>query len=341
MKKVTTIGIDLAKSVFQIHGADAKGRPVFSRRLRRAQVLSFFANRQPCIVGMEACSGAHYWARELLALGHDVRLMPPHYVKPYVKRNKTDAADAEAIAEAVMRPTMRFVPVKSPDQQAVLILHRTRDLLVRQRTQLVNALRAHLAEFGHVIPQGIQNARKLMTLVAEAGGDALPGVAKDVLAALVEQLRETMARIEALEKRLGLWHRSNEVSKRLATIPGIGPITATALIATVGDPAHFKSGRQFAAWIGLTPRERSSGGKQNLGRITRRGDAYLRRLLVHGSRAVVRWRRRKPHDSDPWLGKLMERRHPNVATVAQANKTARIAWAVMIREDVYRPRRAA
>lgn len=341
MKEVATIGIDLAKTVFHIHGADAKGRPVFSRRLRRAQVLSFFVNLQPCVVGMEACSGAHYWARELLALGHDVRLMPPHYVKPYVKRNKTDAADAEAIAEAVMRPTMRFVPVKSPDQQAVLILHRARDLLVRQRTQLVNALRAHLAEFGHVIPQGIQNARKLMTLVAEAEGDALPDVAREVLNVLVEHLRETMARIEALEKRLGLWHRSNAVSKRLATIPGIGPITATALIATVGDPAHFKSGRQFAAWIGLTPRERSSGGKQKLGRITRRGDAYLRRLLVHGSRAVVRWRRRKPNDSDPWLGKLMERRHPNVATVAQANKTARIAWAVMTREDVYRPRRAA
>lgn len=341
MKEVATIGIDLAKTVFQIHGADAKGRPVFSRRLRRTQVLSFFANLPPCLIGLEACSGAHYWARELLALGHDVRLMPPHYVKPYVKRNKTDAADAEAIAEAVTRPTMRFVPVKSPDQQAVLILHRARDLLVRQRTQLVNALRAHLAEFGQVIPQGIQNARKLMTLVAEAEDNSLPDVARDVLTALVEQLRETMARIEILEKRLERWHRSNEVSKRLATIPGIGPITATALIATVGDPAHFKSGRQFAAWIGLTPRERSSGGKQKLGRITRRGDAYLRRLLVHGSRAVVRWRRRKPRDSDPWLNKLMERRHANVATVAQANRTARIAWAVMTREEVYRPRTVA
>jgi transposase len=332
--QVTMIGLDLAKNVFQVHGVDAHERPVLRKRLSRTKVAEFFAQLPPCRVGMEACPGAHWWARQLLQLGHDVKLMPPQYVRPYVKRNKNDAADAEAICEALTRPSMRFVPVKSLDQQAALLLHRTRDLLVAQRTQLVNALRGHLAELGVVAAKGIGRVRELVTLLAEANDDRVPPLAREVLMTVVVQLREVEQKITELERQLLGWHRTNEVSRRLATIPGVGPITATALVATVGDPAYFRSGRQLAAWLGLVPRQRSSGGKEWLGGISKRGDGYLRRLLVHGARTVVRWQKvRDP--ASAWLGNLLTRRPVNVATVALANKNARIAWALMIRDETF------
>lgn len=265
---VTTIGLDIAKNVFQVHGADAKGRVIFKKRLSRSKVLSFFANLPSCLIGMEACAGAHYWARELQALGHEIRLMPPQYVKAYVKRNKHDQADAEAICEAVTRPTMRFVAIKSTDQQSVLMLHRSRELLVRQRTMLANALRGPLSEFGIVVAKGIQNVQKLVAIVGDYGDNRLPDVAREVLASVIEQLRHTTRKIDELEKRLHSWHRSNEVSQRLATTPGIGP--ATAMVATVGDPRHFTSGRQFAAWLGITPGENSTGGKSRPGKMRAR-----------------------------------------------------------------------
>ena len=268
--QVTTIGLDLAKSVFQVHGTDSRGRVVLRKRLTRGKLLEFFANLPACLVGMEACGGAHHWARELRALGHEVRLMPPQYVKPYVKRNKHDRADAEAICEAMRRPNMRFVAIKSTDQQSVLMLHRTRELLVRQRTMLANALRGHLSEFGIVVAKGIQNVKKLSAIVGDHDDRRLPDVARSALVLMLEQLGDTTRKIGELEKRLDGWHRQNEASQRLATMPGIGPLTATALIATVGDPGHFKSGRQFAAWLGLTPREYSTGGKACPGRISKR-----------------------------------------------------------------------
>lgn len=331
--QVMMIGLDLAKNVFQVHGVDARERPVLRKRLSRAKVLEFFAQLPPCRVGMEACPGAHWWARQLLQLGHDVSLMPPQYVRPYVKRNKNDAADAEAICEALTRPSMRFVPVKSLEQQAALLLHRTRNLLVAQRTQLVNALRGHLAEFGVVAAKGLGRVRDLVALLAEANDDRVPPLAREVLSTVVTQLREVTQKITELERQLLRWHRTNEVSQRLATIPGVGPITATALVATVGDPAYFRSGRQFAAWLGLVPRQRSSGGKEWLGGISKRGDGYVRRLLVHGARTVVRWQKR--YAKSVWLGDLLVRRPVNVATVALANKNARIAWALMRRNETY------
>jgi transposase len=292
MAEISIIGLDLAKSVFQVHAADASGAVVFRKRLRRSQVLPFFSAQPPCTVAMEACGSAHHWAREMSKLGHYVRLIPPAYVKPFVKRQKSDAADAEAICEALTRPSMRFVPVKNLEQQSALLLHRTRDLLVAQRTQLANALRGHLAELGVVTAKGIGRVRELVTLLAEANDDRVPPLAREVLMTVVVQLREVEQKITELERQLLGWHRTNEVSRRLATIAGVGPITATALVATVGDPAYFRSGRQFAAWLGLVPRQRSSGGKEWLGGISKRGDGYLRRLLVHGGRTVVRWQKR-------------------------------------------------
>ena len=335
--QVTTIGLDLAKNILQVHGVDARGRAVVKRRLRRGEVLAFCANLPPCLVGIESCGGAHWWAREIEALGHQVRLMPAHYVRPYVKRNKNDAADAEAICEAVTRPTMRFVPIKSAEQQAVLLLHRTRELLVRQRTGLINALRGHVAEFGIVVAQGAHNVVKLIAAIADQDGKRLPPLATDVLRLLVEQLRATEGQLGELERHLLAWHRANEVSQRLATVPGVGPITATAIAATVGDPAHFRSARQFAAWLGLVPRQHSSGGRERLGRISKRGDGYLRRLLIHGARTVLRWRRRGVGlAASPWLAGLLERRPVNVTTVALANKNARILWAMMMRGESFR-----
>jgi transposase len=335
--QVTTIGLDLAKSIFQVHGVDATGRPVLRRRLRRGEVLGFFAKLSPCLVGLEACAGAHWWAREIGAFGHEVRLMPARYVRPYVKRNKNDAADAEAICEALTRPSMRFVPIKGVEQQSVLLLHRARELLVRQRTMLINALRGHLAEFGMVVAVGAGKVRELIAIVADPDDGRVPPLARAALGHLVEHLRSIEDKLAELERDLLAWHRANAVSQRLATVPGIGPITATAITATVGDPAYFRSARHFAAWLGLVPGQHSSGGKERLGRISKRGDSYLRKLLIHGARTVMRWRRRGIGlTGSPWLAGLLERRPVNVTTVALANKNARILWAMMMRGESFR-----
>src|SRR6185312_9216442 len=289
---IKVIGLDIAKSVLQVHGVDEGGQTVLRRKLRRCDVLKLFAGIEPALVGIEACHTGHYWAREIAALGHDVRMMPTQFVKPYVKSQKNDAADAEAICEAVQRPTMRFVPVKSENQQAALMLHRTRDLLVRQRSSLISSIRAHFAEFGIVVGQGIRNVERLLALLGAEGDNRLPALAAEMLGILAEQLREIAARVREVEIKLLAWHRANPASRRLESIPGIGPITASAIVATVGDPRQFKSGRQFAAWLGLVPQQRSSGGKERLGGISKRGDGYIRRLLVHGARAIVGWQKR-------------------------------------------------
>jgi transposase len=333
MEQVSTIGLDLAKNVFQVHGLGAAGDVLVRKQLRRADVLKFFAGLPPCLVGMEACATAHHWARELGKLGHTVRLMPPTYVKPYVKRGKTDVADAEAIAEAVTRPTMRFVAVKTVDQQAVLMLHRVRDLLVRQRTMLVNAFRGHLAEFGIVTARGPGGVTAAIAALHEAR-DSLPEPARVALHGLVEQLRMVRDEIAKVEKRIVAWHRACDASRRLATIPGIGPITASAIAATVPDATLFQSGRQFAAWLGLTPRTHGSGGKERLGGICKRGDGYIRRLLVTGATSVIRLAR-QDNASKIWAARLLERKPARLVSVALANKTARIAWAVLARNQSY------
>ena len=337
---ITTIGFDLAKTVFQVHGADGEGRVVLRRKLRRGKVLAFFAGLPSCLVGMEACASAHYWAREIQALGHEVRLIPPQYVRPFVKTNKNDAADAEAICEAVTRPTMRFAPAKSAEQQSVLMLHRARELLVRQRTMVINALRGHCAELGLIVAQGASRVEELVAIIEDPGDERLPPLAREALGSLVEQLCSAQARIKQLEATLMAWHRSNPASRRLATIPGVGVITATALVATIGDGAQFRSGRQLSAWLGLVPRQHSSGGKDRLGRISKRGDGYIRRLLVHGARSVLRWRRAKPGTRPGWSDQLLARRPTNVVLVAMANKTARVAWALLRYERIYRPTHA-
>jgi transposase len=335
--QITTIGLDLAKNLFQVHAVDGDGQVVLRRRLARAELVPFFARLAPCRIGVEACSTAHYWARQLIALGHEVRLMPAAYVKPYVKRGKNDAADAEAICEAVTRPTMRFVPVKSAEAQSVLMVHRTRDLLVRQRTMLVNALRGHLAELGIVAAQGIAKVTQLAAIVFDEADGRLPTFARQALQALVHQIRDVQARIATLEAELVAWCRRDDASRRLATIPGVGPITATAMAATVTDPSCFSSGRQLAAWLGLVPRQNSSGGKQRLGGISKQGDRYLRRLLVVGARTVIRYARSQAPVGVPWIVALLGRRPALVAAVALANKMARIAWAILARGEVYRP----
>jgi transposase len=326
------IGLDLAKSVFQVHGVDAHGKAVVAKRLRRDAVLAFFANLPPCVVGMEACAGSHFRAREIARLGHTVRLMAPQYVKPYVKRQKNDRADAEAICEAVQRPSLRFVPVKTKQQQGTLAIHRVRETLVAQKTQLINALRAHLAEFGIIAPQGAGKVSQLTAVLADLEDTRVPALARSALQGLVDQLHDTERRVEELDARLVRQARENEVCQRLTTIPGIGPITATALTATIGDATVFESGRHLAAWLGLAPRQHSSGGRERLGGISKAGDGYLRRLLVHGARAVMRWQGK----TSPWLAGLLKRRPFNVAVVALANKLARIAWAVMARGEDYR-----
>jgi transposase len=338
MSEITTIGLDLAKNVFQVHGIDAAGNVLVRKRLRRSQVLGFFAELSRCLIGMEACATAHHWARELQLLGHEVRLMPPHYVKAYVKRNKNDAADAEAICEAVKRPTMRFVSVKTIEQQSALMMHRARDLLVRQRTMLVNALRGHMAEFGLIGAQGLHNVAALVALIRN-GDERVPSIARQVLPVIADQIDEVEVNVAELEAQILAWHKNNPVSQRLATIPGIGPIIATAIAATVPDPGVFRSGREFAAWLGLVPRQNSTGGKPRLGGISKRGDSYLRRILVNGAHAVLFWS--KTAKTDPWLTSLRARKHRLVVAVALANKTARIAWAVMSKGEIYRTVAAA
>lgn len=334
MVEIVTVGLDIAKSVFQVHGVDAGGGVVIRRQLRRAQVLSFFANLPECLIGIEACATAHYWARELGALGHQVKLIPPSYVKPYVKRQKNDAADAEAICEAVTRPTMRFVEVKRPEQQSVMVLHRVRLTLMRQRIQLSNTIRGHMAEFGLVAPIGREGLQKLIRLVEERD-PRVPDEARVCLEFLAAQLQLVNLQILETDRRIRTSARSTEVGRRLMSIPGVGPLLASALVATVADPKAFKSGRNLAAWIGLVPKQNSSGGKDRLGGITKQGDRYLRQLLVVGALAVVRYAER--HGTRrPWLVQLLAKRPTKVATVALANKIARIAWAVMTRGESYR-----
>ena len=338
--EISTIGLDLAKRVFQVHGIDGAGNVVVRKALRRAQVLPFFTKLEPCLIGIEACGTSHYWARELIALGHEVRLMPPAYVKPYVKRGKTDAGDAEAICEAVTRPTMRFVAVKSREQQAALSMHRARDLLVRQRTQLVNMMRGLLAEFGIDIPEGLERALLMARQVVDGEIPDVPAEAARIVDMLSQQALDTHARLREIDRALIAIQRSNDIARRLATIPGIGPVGATALAAAVTDPGQFRSGRQFAAWLGLTPLQNSSGGRERLGRITKMGDKYLRKLLVVGATSLVRRARHKPETADPHLVGLLTRKPVRIATVAMANKMARIAWAIMTRGETYQARHA-
>ena len=334
--EITTIGLDLAKSIFQVHGVDATGQVVVRRSLRRAQMVPFFAKLPSCLIGMEACGTSHHRARELIKLGHEVRLMPPAYVKPYVKRGKTDATDAEAVCEAVRRPTMRFVPVKSSEQQAALSMHRTRDLLVKQRTQLVNMIRGLLAEFGITIPKGLGRALLMARRIVDGEAPDVPIEAAKIVGTLSQQALDIHVRLRQIDRDLLVWQRGNDVAWRLMTIPGIGPVGATALASSVTDPHQFRSGRQFAAWLGLTPRQRSSGGKERLGRITKMGDKYLRKLLIVGMTSLVRRARYNPQTIDPRLVNLLARKPTRVATVAMANKTARIIWAVMTHGDTYR-----
>jgi transposase len=334
--EISTIGLDLAKNVFQIHGISATGEVVVRKTLRRSQMLPFFEKLPPCLVGAEACGTSHHWARELTKLGHEVRLMPAMYVKAYVKRGKNDAADAEAICEAVTRQTMRFVPIKSREQQAALSLHRVRSLLIKQRTQLVNMLRSVLAEMGVAIPVGIVKALQMAREIADGeSGLDLPTEAVNVVAMLAGQLLQLHDQLRRLDLRLAALQRSDDRARRLATIPGIGPIGATALAASVTDPSQFSSGRQFAAWLGLTPRQSSSGGKERLGRITKMGDRYLRQLLVVGATALVRYAKEKPGTVDPRFVALLARKPARVVSVAIANKMARIAWAVMARGGTF------
>jgi transposase len=333
--KITTIGIDLAKNVFQAHGVNEHGKTEKKKQLKRGQVAEFFANLPPCLIGMEACGSAHYWARKLEGFGHTVKLIAPQFVKPYVKTNKNDAADAEAICEAVARPNMRFVPIKNVEQQAVLSLHRVRQGFVKARTAQANQIRGLLGEFGILIPQGITNiAKRVPELIEDASND-LPGSFRLLVQRLMDHLNELDKQLDELEAQIKAWHRESAASCKLEKIPGIGPITASALVASIGNAKNFDDGRQLAAWLGLVPKQHSTGGKSKLLGISKRGDSYLRTLLIHGARSVILSASKKL-DKSRWLRKLMERRNPNVATVALANKNARIVWALLANEREFR-----
>ncbi|MDO9012501.1 MAG: IS110 family transposase [Gallionella sp.] len=334
--KITTVGIDLAKLVFQIHGVDARGKVAVRRQLKRAEMSSYFVNLEPCLIGMEACGSAHFWARKLEGYGHTVKLMAPQFVKPYVKTNKNDVADAEAICEAVSRPNMRFVAIKTIEQQAILSVHRARQGFVKARTAQGNQIRGLLSEFGIIIPMGIRSVMKQIPDILEDGENALPGTMRNLLERLTDNLKEMDRQVKELEAQIQLWHRENALSRKLAEIPGLGPITASAIVATVGDAREFKNGRQLAAWMGLVPRQHSSGGKQTLLGISKRGDTYLRTLMIHGARAVIRFAESRA-EPDGWLRKLMARRNKNVAAVALANKNARIVWALLANDRMFRP----
>jgi transposase len=336
MQTITTIGLDIAKSVFQVHGVEVEGNVIIRRQLRRRYVLTFFQKLPPCLVGIEACASSQHWSRELQALGHTVRLMPPAYVKPYVKRQKNDAADAEAICEAVTRANMRFVETKSPEQQSCLMLHRTRHLFIRQQTSVINAIRAHLAEFGIVAPVGRNGVEALREVIADPNDKRLPEIARACLAALGVQLQTLKAQILNFDRRIMAWHRSNETSKRLDEIPGVGPVLATALVASVADPKAFRSGRDFSAWIGLVPKQHSSGGNDKLGSISKQGDRYLRSLFTAGALAVIRYAKIHGTKHRPWLTALLARRPTKVAAIALANKIARMAWAMMAKGERYK-----
>ena len=335
MKSVATIGLDIAKPVFQVHGVDAAGQVVIRQRLARRRVLAFFVKLAPCLIGIEACSTSHYWARELIARGHEARLMPAQYVKPYVKRGKNDSADAEAICEAVTRPTMRFVAVKTPGQQSGMMLHRVRLMLNRQRTQLSNSIRAHLSEFGIVAPIGRRGIDQLLAIVADESDVRVPPDARLCLQMLAAQLIVVKQQILENDRRVRASARATDLGRRLMEIPGVGPLLASALTATISDPSAFKTGRDLAAWIGLVPKQNSSGGKERLGSISKAGNRYLRQMLVVGAMAVIRYAER--HGTKrPWLVQLMQRRTTKVAAVALANKMARMIWALMTSGERYR-----
>jgi transposase len=337
MSEISIIGLDLAELVFQVHAADDKGRCVLRKQLRRCELLRFFAGLAPCVVAMEACGSAHYWAREIDKLGHEARLLPPAYVKAYVKRGKNDRIDAEAICEAASRPTMRFVPIKSMEQQSLTTLHRCRELLIKNRTMLVNALRAHLAEFGFVAAKGIGKLPDLIKIVSEAPAEALPDMTRAALSGFLEAIALIDAQLDGIERRLQAWRRANAQSKRLETAPGIGLIVATALCALVPDPKLFRNGRHFAAWIGLTPRLDGTGGKTRLGRISKAGDRTLRRLFVLGATSLLKSLANKTTSLALWIQALLARRSRRAVTVALANKLARMAWAIMASGQAYRP----
>ena len=336
MQTVSTIGLDIAKSVFQVHAVDAAGKVIIRRQLKRRYVLTFFEKLPPCLIGIEACASSHHWSRELQALGHTVRLMPPAYVKPYVKRQKNDATDAEAICEAVTRANMRFVETKTADQQSGLILHRTRHLCMRQQTSVINAIRAHLAEFGVVAPVGRNGVEELLRVVADPDDKRVPEVARVCLVALGAQLRRLKDQVLEFDRMIAAWHRSNKMSIRLDECPGVGPVLATALVATVADPKIFRSGRNFSAWIGLVPKQHSSGGKDRLGSISKQGDRYLRSLFVIGALAVIRYAKVHGTRHRPWLTALLARRPAKVAAIALANKIARMVWAMMAKCERYK-----
>ena len=331
MGEVSTVGLDIAKSIFQAHGADGAGGSVFRKKLGRGRVLAFFATLPPCVVAMEACAGAHHWGRELAALGHTIRLIPPAYVKPFVKRQKNDEADAEAICEAAQRPTMRFVPVKSQAQQAAGLVFRARDLIVRQRTQITNAIRGHLAEYGYVAAKGVCYVERLIERI-----DELPDAARPALCGLVQAMRALDQQIAGLDREIALRAKEDEAARRLMTIPGIGPVTAAALVALAPDPHAFRSGRDFAAWLGLTPLQKSTGGKQKLGQITKMGERTLRRLLVIGASAVIKQALIRGAPAGSWLDQMLARKPRMLVAVALANKTARIVWALLARGGIYR-----
>ena len=332
---ITTVGVDLAKIVFQIHGVDARGKVAMRKQLKRSQVIGFFTQLPPCLVGMEACGGAHYWARKLTQLGHMVKLIAPQFVKSYVKTNKNDAADAEAICEAVGRPNMRFVPIKNTEQQALLGLHRARQGFVTERTAQANQIRGLLSEFGLVMPVGIRCIGSKLPQILEDAENGLSGASRTLFARLFKHFRTLDRQVDELEREINAWHRENVASQRLQAIPGIGPLTASALVASVGDAKVFHNGRQFAAWLGLVPRQSSSGGKTNLLGISKRGDVYLRTLLIHGARSVLLSLKRHPDRPEGWLARVVARRNPNIAAVALANKNARTVWALLANDREY------
>ncbi len=332
--RVTTLGIDLAKNVFQVHGIDQHGKVILKKQLKRAQMAPFFINLPPCLIGIEACGSAHHWARKLQSLGHTVRLMAPQFVKPYVKTNKNDAADAEAICEAVGRPNMRFVPVKNIEQQAVLALHRVRQGFVKARTAQGNQIRGLLAEFGIIIPLGISNIASRVPELIEDASYELPGAFRVLVQRLLDHLKELDRQVDELEAQIQAWHRNSDLSTKIAQVPGIGPISASALVAAIGDAKNFDNGRQLAAWLGLVPRQHSTGGKSNLLSISKRGDTYLRTLLIHGARSVIYHAAKRP-ESCTWISTIVNRRNKNVAAVALANKNARIVWALLAHDRRY------